>query len=156
MNAQNRAETFVKKLAQPAGNTKVFETGERAKEMLLCVANETYAEVASQYGEYFSGGPGEIYWQNSCQQFSEIMKRKLKENGILSEFEYRDVKKINLNAKQHIHLSTPDYFIDGTWQQFLDSPRNNNHCLVLDRKNLISDLRRAKVPKKLWFIYGAN
>ena len=84
------------------------------------------------------------------------MKRKLKENGILSEFEYRDVKKINLNAKQHIHLSTPDYFIDGTWQQFLDSPRNNNHCLVLDRKNLISDLRRAKVPKKLWFIYGAN
>ena len=29
MNAQNRAETFVKKLAQPAGNTKVFETREK-------------------------------------------------------------------------------------------------------------------------------
>ena len=141
----------------PAGGAAALEKRAQIEKKLIGIIHDTYAEVARQYGEHFMGGPGEIYWQNACQQFSEILRKKLKDDaGIASEFEHRDVKKLNPNAKHHMYVSASGYLIDGTWQQFLEMPRKDNHFLMLNKDTIVSDLRKAKVPEELWFIYGVT
>jgi hypothetical protein len=119
-------------------------------------AKETYGEIAYRYSDHFGNNPNEIFYQNVCQQFSEIMRKKLEKQDIYSEYQIVNVKSLIPRSKHHIILSTRDYLIDGTWQQFLDEPRNDHRCLILNKKSLESDLEKAFVPKKLWFIYGVR
>lgn len=154
---QNSPERLPEKAINPLGNDASIEKNKTKEANLIHIANEIYKEVINRYGEYFVGGAQEIYWQNACQQFSELMVKSLKENGIPSKFEYvveKDMKKNNQTARQHIYVSTPDYYIDGTWQQFLKEPRLDNQVLVLGRENIVLSLEKAKVPKELWFMYG--
>jgi hypothetical protein len=134
----------------------VLKSAESMNQTVERSAEETYAEIANSYGNYFDNNPKEIFWQNACQQFSEIMKRRLEEKGRGSNYLKVNIRSIVPNGKPHIILLSGDYLIDGTWQQFLDKPRADHHCLILNINSLEHDLEKASVPRKLWFVYGAH
>jgi hypothetical protein len=133
-----------------------LKSPESANQIIKKFAKETYEEIAYRYTEYFGNNANEIFYQDVCQQFSEIMRKKLAEQGIYTTYEKVGVKNIAPKSKHHVFLSSDDCFIDGAWQQFLDEPRKDHHCLILNKNSLKSDLEKAFVPKKLWFIYGIN
>ncbi len=119
------------------------------KTTILDLTEEVYAQISRDYGQDFGNNSKEIYWQNACQQFSEIMKKKLEEQGISSS--YVNVRLAGL--KHHMFLSVGDYYLDGTWQQLLESPREDHHVLILDKNSPEISLKEAGVPQSLWSIY---
>jgi|GEM_PF-5081301 len=129
--------------------------GIEEKKVIEHLVTDTYRLLALQYGEYFGHDSKEIYWKNACQQFCEILRKQLKAVRIDSTYKSVDVRKINPRARHHMYLSTESYYIDGTWQQFLQTIRRDTPVLILDKKNPARDLEKANVPRYLWFIYGA-
>jgi hypothetical protein len=133
-------------------NPKI-ELSKSFEPIISSLAEETYLEITKRYKEDFGSNPNEIYWQNACQQFCEILREKLKERGIKSQYVPVDITQLIPRAKQHIYLSIGNYLVDGTWQQFLDQPTERNKFLILNKNRIKQGLREAKVPEMLWFIY---
>lgn len=131
---------------------------ESFRHALEILAEEAYEDVAYKYGNEFSKNPKEIYWQDACLQFSESLKDILQRKNIKSKFRYLDIKSLKPRAPKHVILETADYLIDGTWQQFEDgSPHPDHRCLILRKNALEEDLEKARVPRRLWFLYlGAS
>jgi hypothetical protein len=130
--------------------------GEKFSKVVEQYATLAYTEIAKEHGDSFSGNPENIFYHGACQQFSQIMYKKLTNLGIKSEYKSVDIKSVVPNSPHHMYIVSGDYIIDGTWQQFLDTPRDENKCLILNKKSLEADLQKMNVPRHLWFIYGVQ
>lgn len=135
-------------------NDAHIEQHESFEDTIDTIVRDVYEQIAREYPDDFGSNSKEIFWQNACQQFSEILKEKLKQKGIESVYHAVDVRRLASNTtKPHRFIEAGEYYIDGTWQQFLDEPHPYDKYLILNKHRLDEDLKDLGVPEKLWFLY---
>lgn len=118
------------------------------------IVHGVYEQISRDYPDDFGSNPREIFWQNACQQFSEILREKLKHEGVESVYHAVDMRRLAAGAtKPHRFIETDEYYIDGTWQQFLDQPHPYDKYLMLNKRHISEDLKDLGVPEELWFLY---
>lgn len=131
-----------------------IEREESFEDKIDTIVHDVYGQIARDYPDDFGNNPQEIFWQNACQQFCEILREKLQHEGVPSAYKKVDVRRLASNtSKPHWIIETSEYYIDGTWQQFLDKPHPYDKYLMLDKHHLVDDLKDLGVPEELWFLY---
>lgn len=123
---------------------------------------DAYQEVAEEYDtRLMDPRPEQIYWQPMCQEFSEKLMAKLRGlqlQGLDLQPAYIYINRLPETYQNHfrhhilVTIKNPkgeDMLIDGTWQQFLEKPKNNLKTLVAKPETALNLARTANLPKEI-------
>ena len=119
-----------------------------------------YREVALETDD---PNPQEIFWKPYCQQFSQSLYARLA--PLKAEPKYVRINKIPKdspsNLRHHIFLAIKapdgkDFFVDGTWQQLIDTP-NKKTGLMFERADRLPESLTAKsAPREIREIWDTG
>lgn len=139
-----------------------FLTSQNFEQQINHAVADAYREIAEEYNErLIDPRPEQIYWQPMCQEFSEKLMAKLRGlqlQGLNLRPSFIYINKLPVAYQGHfrhhilVTIKNPageDILIDGTWQQFLEKPKNNLKTLVAKPETALKLAQNANLPKEI-------
>lgn len=119
--------------------------------------SQAYKEVAVEYKDRLMDPRAEeIYWQPMCQEFSEKLHTSLLPLNAEPKYVYinRLPKYLQANFRHHIYLAVvgpdgEDYFIDGTWQQFMEKLDKKTGLVFESAQQMLDSAAAKSAPKEI-------